>query len=331
MARFRIFTLFLLFSTISIAAPLKVVTTLHVLADIAKAVGGSHVEVRALAGANQDPHFIQPTPTLMKQARTADLFIDIGLDLELWADKVVEGGGNPRIQHGQNGRVHASHGISVLEVPKHLTRNLGDVHPYGNPHIWLDPLHVRKMASNISSALVAVDPIHAVDYKANLVAYQNKLDQALFGDKVIQALGLEKTLRLAERHALYDFLKRKGKLELLGGWYKKAVKLRGQKMVTYHKTWAYFAKRFGISIPATLEEKAGIPPTAKYRDHVVELMRLSKIKLIVEAIFYDSRAANFIAEKTGARVVELPIDVNGLPGIKNYFDLMDVCLDKMLK
>src|SRR5688572_2731979 len=163
--------LLLLVSIISLsasAAPLKVVATLPVLADLARKVGGEFVEVSSLAQPNQDPHFVIPTPTLMKKTRKADVFIENGLSLELWAQKVVDGTDNRRIRIGQPGRIVASRGIATLEVPHVNSRALGDVHPGGNPHVWLDPELAKKMAKNISEGLSAVDPEHAPQYAIKL-------------------------------------------------------------------------------------------------------------------------------------------------------------------
>src|SRR5262249_34299565 len=128
--------------------PLEVVTTLGVLASLASEVGGTRVHAEALADPRQDPHYVEPKPTLMQKARAADLFIEVGLQLELWGEKVASGSGNPKIQMGQPGRVVASTGVQTLELPAVLSREWGDVHPYGNPHVWLDPLNAKTMAEN---------------------------------------------------------------------------------------------------------------------------------------------------------------------------------------
>src|SRR5687768_10425188 len=140
---------------------LEVVATTGVLASIAQAVGGERVEVQALADPRQDPHFVEPRPTLMQRARGADVFVEVGLQLELWAQKVVDGSGNARIQSGQPGRVVAAQGLHTLELPASLSREWGDVHPSGNPHVWLDPLNAGALADNIAAGLARVDPAHA--------------------------------------------------------------------------------------------------------------------------------------------------------------------------
>src|SRR5262245_37452933 len=179
--------------------PLEVVTTLGVLADLAREVGGAHVHAEALADPRQDPHYVEPRPTLMQKARAADLFIEVGLQLELWADKVASGSGNTRIQTGQPGRVIASAGVQTLELPAVLSREWGDVHPYGNPHVWLDPLNAKTMAENIAKALQAVDAAHASDYQQNLERFQQRIDEALFGPELIAEVGGRQLTRLARQ------------------------------------------------------------------------------------------------------------------------------------
>ncbi|MEE9271643.1 MAG: metal ABC transporter substrate-binding protein, partial [Candidatus Krumholzibacteria bacterium] len=222
---------------------LNVVTTLSVLEYIAGEVGGTRTSAQSLSDPRQDPHFVQPRPTLMKKTRQADVFVEVGLQLELWAQKVIDGAGNPRIQAGQPGRVVASNGISTLELPGILSREWGDVHPYGNPHVWLDPVNVKRMGANIADAFTSVDPEHADHYAGKLATFNARVDSALFGAELVANVGAAKLTRLAQRGRLFEYLADKGLAGELGGWLKKAEPLRGQKIVTYHKTWVYFARR----------------------------------------------------------------------------------------
>ena len=191
----RLFVLLFVFlvSGTSYAGPasskLYVVTTLPILKDIAENIGQEFVKVESLAEPNQDAHFVQPKPTLMKKVSKADVFIELGLSLELWGQKIIDSVGNVRIQSGQPGRIIASNGVSTLEVPQILSRDFGDVHPQGNPHIWLDPLHVKKMAENIKIGFSNVDPAHEAIYAKNLLSYQTKIDVALFGEKLVNEVG----------------------------------------------------------------------------------------------------------------------------------------------
>jgi ABC-type Zn uptake system ZnuABC Zn-binding protein ZnuA len=320
---------------ILLAAPspepkLRVVTTLGVLASLAHEVGGERVDVEALANPQQDPHFVQPRPTLMEKARAADVFIELGMQLELWAQKVVEGSGNPHIQPGQPARVVASTGITALELPRELSREWGDVHPYGNPHIWLDPLNAKDMAANIAQGLEAVDPAHKDEYEANLKRFQERVDEALFGAELVKQVGGKMLTRQARQGRLSEWLAQKQLDKSLGGWLARAAPLAGRPVVTYHKSWIYFAERFGLKIPIEIEEKPGIPPSARHRDAVVELIKAQKVKSVLHEVYYDEGAANYLATETGVHKVIVPIDVGAEAGVKDYFALVDLWIDKLL-
>jgi len=320
---------------ILLAAPspepkLRVVTTLGVLASLAHEVGGEHVDVEALANPQQDPHFVQPRPTLMEKARAADVFVELGMQLELWAQKVVEGSGNPHIQPGQPARVVASTGITALELPRELSREWGDVHPYGNPHVWLDPLNTKDMAANIAAGLEAIDPAHKPDYEANLKRFQDRIDEALFGPELVKQVGGRMLARQARGGRLSEYLVQKKYAELLGGWLARAAPLAGRPAVTYHKSWVYFAERFGLKIPIEIEEKPGIPPSARHRDAVVALIKAQQVRTVLHEVFYDQGAADYLASETGAHKAIVPIDVGAEAGAKDYFALVDLWIDRLL-
>jgi zinc/manganese transport system substrate-binding protein len=137
---------------------LAVVATLPVLGALAREIGGDRIAVEVLSHPDQDPHYVQPRPTLMKKVRKADVFIELGLGMEIWAQKVVDGAGNPRVALGQPGRIVASAGVVTIDRPTNVSRALGHIHPQGNPHIWLDPLRSRRMASTIAAGLARVAP-----------------------------------------------------------------------------------------------------------------------------------------------------------------------------
>ncbi len=282
---------------------IEVVTTLTVLSDLVQSVGGDSVHVVTLADPSQDPHFVQPRPTLMKRSREADLFVEVGLQLELWAQKVIDGAGNPGILLGQSGRVISSKGVPTVQKPEVLSRAAGDIHPYGNPHIWLDPVRVRKMAENIKDGLDRVNPKEVKRNEEKLNALLDKLDTALYGEKLIKALGSRKLNRLARQEKLFPYLERKELIQDLGGWLALFLPLRGKKIVTYHKTWDYLAARFGFEIALTLEEKPGIPPSARHRDRVIQTMKDSGIKTILMATYYDRKVADAVAREVGAEVI----------------------------
>jgi len=326
----RFFALLVIFAIpLWASKPLQVVTTLPILQSIAKAIGGADVEVKSLGRPGQDPHFIQPGPDLWKKTRKADVLIEIGLNLELWAQKVVDESGNLKVRNGQPGRIVASAGIAVVDVPKVLSREFGDVHPDGNPHIWLDPIRVKKIAANIARGFSLVDPTHRDTYNLNLQSFQKRIDEALFGEQLVREVGGEKLTRECEAGNLFRYLKDKKLESKLGGWFKKAAPLRGQKIVTYHKSWSYFADRFGFTVPTEIEEKPGISPSLKYRDEVIALVKQDNVKTLVVDSYYDRSAADYIAGKTGARVIQVPIDVGYVKVAGDYFSLIDYLLDQL--
>ncbi len=170
----------------------KVACTLPTIEALVHEVGGDKVEAFSLAAGDQDPHFVSPTPSLMKRVREADLLLEIGMQLEMWADEVANGSGNPRIFRGAVGRVALAGGIPKLEVPETLTRAQGDIHPEGNPHLWLDPIRAKMLAANVAAALKKADPEDSAYFDNRLKDFQQRIDRAFFGD-LVNATGLLRT------------------------------------------------------------------------------------------------------------------------------------------
>ena len=311
----------------------KVVVTLPTLKALTDEVGGNRVDVIALAKGDQDPHFVTPTPVLMQRTRQADLFIENGFSLELWADQVANGSGNTKIFRGTPGRIVAGSGISALEIPAVLTREMGDIHPQGNPHVWLDPLLAKVEAGNIAEALKSVDPAGASTYESRKAEFFRRIDTALFGPELLKLVGIQKLTRLAWSRELYPFLEN-NKVEgqplaaKAGGWVKAAEPLRGIKAYEFHRVWVYFARLFGIQLVGTIEERPGIPPGPQHLMQITERIKSDKIPLIMVDNFYDPAQPNNIARQTGAKVVLLPNQVEGEHGVKTYFDLMDHVIAK---
>jgi zinc/manganese transport system substrate-binding protein len=308
------------------APPVRVVTTLDFLARLTRDVGGDAVDVTALVDGRQDPHFVEPRPTLMQRAREADLFVEVGLDLELWADKVVEGSGNARIQRGRPGRVVASLGLPTLELPAELSREWGDVHPSGNPHVWLDPLLAIDMAANIAEGLAAVDPARAERYRQGLEALRADLGQRLFGARLVAEVGAAKLARMARQGRLEAYLEERELAHLRGGWLADAAPLSGRPIVSYHRTFTYFAARFGLRVPIQIEDKPGIPPSGRQRDRVLEVLRAEGVRTLLLERFYERGAADWLAEKSGASVQPVAIDTGEALGLESYAALIDALL-----
>ena len=313
----------------------KVACTLPSVEAIVREVGGDKVETFSLAAGDQDPHFVSPTPSLMKKVRGADMLFEIGMQLELWADQVADGSGNSRIFKAGAGRVQVSTGIPKLEVPSSLSRAQGDIHPEGNPHLWLDPVRAKMMADNVAKALKAADPANAAYYDGRLKAFQKKVDKALFGDELLKVVGSKKLSRLALDGKLGDFLashdyQGKKLSALAGGWLAKAAPLRGQKVIEFHKVWSYFASTFGFELVGTIEEKPGIAPGPRHVTDTVAKVKASKVKLILVDNFYDPALPRRIAKEGGAKAVVLPNQVRGEKGVNDYFSLMNHVIDAMV-
>ncbi len=316
------------------AQTIKVVTTLPTLKALVEEVGGDRVDVVALSRGDQDPHFVTPTPVLMRRTREADLFIENGFTLEQWADEVVNGSGNSKIFRGTSGRVTAAEGIAALEIPSVLSREMGDIHPQGNPHVWLDPLRAKILATNIANALKRVDPENAGYYESRKEGFHGRIDQALFGEELLNLIGISKLTRLAWTGQLHEFLESnsfRGEplLAKAGGWLAQARALNGTQMYEVHKVWVYFAQLFGMELSGTIEERPGIPPGPQQTRQVTTRIKAESIPLILVDNFYDPALPNHIARETGARVIVLPNQVEGEPGIDTYFELIDYLISRI--
>ena len=313
---------------------ITVVCTLPTLKALTEEVGGDRVDVIALAKGDQDPHFVTPTPVLMRRTREATLFIENGFSLELWGDEVVNGSGNSKIFRGNPGRVVASTGISALEIPSVLTREMGDIHPQGNPHVWLDPLLAKIEADNIAEALKHADPSGASYYDQRKADFDHRLDVAMFGDELLKLVGIQKLTRLVWTGDLQNFLSTNkiGGQPLsakAGGWIKEAAPLNGTKAYEFHKVWVYFARAFGLKLVGTIEERPGIPPGPQHVRQITQQIKDEKIPLILVDNFYDPALPNNIARETGAKVVIIPNQVEGETTVKTYFDLMNHLIKEM--
>jgi ABC-type Zn uptake system ZnuABC Zn-binding protein ZnuA len=311
---------------------IKVVTTLNFLSAIAKEVGGEHVEVVALANPKQDPHYVTPTPRMNETTRGADLFIENGLTLDLWAKNVLDASGNPKIQPGNPGHLVASINVPVRELPTEISRSWGDIHPQGNPHIWLDPLNAKIIADNIADRLKSLDPTHGQDYTDRTEQFKNRIDEDMFGASLLKAIGSKAgdiLTRKMRNDGLDEWLKSKNLYSKLGGWVGTIAPIKGSKIVTYHKTYVYFASRFGFNVVAELEEKPGIPPPPQRRDEIIAQMKREGVKVILNDNFYSLEASEYVAAKTGAKVIVTYIDVSATDEINTYEKLIQYLVENL--
>jgi ABC-type Zn uptake system ZnuABC Zn-binding protein ZnuA len=317
---------------------LKVVATLPDYAWVAEQIGGDFVEVHAIARGNQDAHFVRPRPSYSVLLRNADLFISTGLDLELWVPTLLDSAGNPHVLEGAPGYVAAWPGIELLDVPATLSRSEGDVHIYGNPHIHTDPLNMVSVARNVLAGLRKIDPARAEEYEANEKALEERLYRRLFGDELVDLMGGETLARLAKAGKLHGFLESKEYprgsghtlADRLGGWLKQAEPLRGRRIIGYHKNWIYFTTRFGLEVVGHVEPKPGIPPTPRHVEKIIDLIRDENIRVIFTANYFDPAKPEIIAERTGARVVIVPMGSGGEAGVESYEDLIDTWLTRLV-
>ncbi len=313
---------------------IQVVATLSVYADIAQYVGGDKVEVKYIVRGDQDAHFIRPRPSYAAWLARADLFIDTGLDLELWAPSLVDKSGNARIRSGQPGYVAAAAGVHMLDVPSAADRSQGDVHIYGNPHIHTSPLNAKIIAENIAIGLSRISPENKEYFQQRLEAFKQEIDRRLFGQTLIDMLGSDLLTELAASGQLIDFLKQnefQGKplIDLLGGWMKAMLPLHGQSLVAYHKNWIYFTTLFGLNIKGYVEPKVGIPPSARHVDELIRLMERENIRVILAANYFDERKVREIAERVGATPVIVPMGIMEGSEADTYFHLIDLWIREL--
>jgi zinc/manganese transport system substrate-binding protein len=316
------------------AGKVKVVATIGSYGDIVKKIGGDRVSVTTFVKGNEDPHFVRPKLSFSEKLAEADLFIDSGLDLELWVPALEDTAGNKKIMSGGIGYVSASHGIQLLEVVPVQDRKEGDIHIYGNPHVYNSAVNLFKIAENITTGLKKVDPAGKDVYAKNLEAFEKKLAEKIYGKALVDALGRKTLNKLAAKGKLIDFLEKEtyeGKplVDLLGGWMKQALPLRGKKVVCYHKNWAYFEKEFGLKVVDFIEPKPGLPPTTKHVKKIVDTMKKEGIKVVLAASYYDKPKVESVADKVGAKAVIVDISPTGKKGSEDVFAVIQTILDRL--
>jgi ABC-type Zn uptake system ZnuABC Zn-binding protein ZnuA len=281
--------LFSLLPTTAAAKKLIVVTATTDLAALAREVGGDHINMESIAKGYQDPHFVEAKPSFLLKLRQADMLITVGLQLEIgWLPPLITQSGNPRIQVGGSGYLDASQFAEILEIPTGVvTRAMGDVHPLGNPHYWLDPDNGRRVARGIAEKFGELDPPDAVYF------------QQRFQD-------FDKRLSAAEQK-----------------WDAEMAPYRGRKIVTYHNSITNFAKHFHLEVIGYVEPRPGIPPTPSHTFDLIGLMKRENCKLVLVEPYFDLKTPNSIGAATGAKVLVYLPSVGGEKQVTNYFELFD--------
>ena len=309
-------------------AVVKVVTTLSSYASIAQSVGGDRVEVHSISRGDEDAHFVKPKPSFALLLKDADVFVTTGLDLELWAPTLVDKSGNRQIFDGQDGFVSASQGVPLLDIPAGADRSAGDVHIYGNPHIFTSPLNAKVIAANIAAGLERVDPASADTYRANLASFQQEIDHRMFGEQLVEALGGRVLDDLARQGRLVAFLESQTlgdqpMIEFLGGWLGTALAFRDQKIVAYHKNWTYLTGLLQLDVVDFVEPKPGIPPSAKHVHDLIEEIDSLRLRVLLAANYFSRQKVEAIAERTGITAIRVPMGP-GAEGVEDYFQLVDL-------
>jgi ABC-type Zn uptake system ZnuABC Zn-binding protein ZnuA len=270
-------------------AAIKVVATTEDLAALTREVGGDRVEVESLARGYQDPHFVEPKPSFILKLHSADLLVVVGRELEIgWLPPLITQSRNSRIQLGAPGYLDASLTVKILEIPTgQITRAMGDVHPQGNPHYWLDPNNGLLIAQEIQKKIAQLSPKDASYFTSRYADFEKRIKEAI------------------------------------GRWRTAVAPFKGLKVVTYHRSWPNFADEFGVDVIGYVEPKPGIPPSPSHTLELIEDMKRQGVKIVLVEPYFDLKTPNAIARATGAKVLVMPPSVGGVKEIKTYFDLFD--------
>jgi zinc/manganese transport system substrate-binding protein len=270
------------------AEKLRVVTSTTDLKALTEVVTGDLAEVDALARPNQNAHDLEVRPSLMIKVRRADALIVNGLELDGWADVVAQGANNSNVIPGAAGRIDASRGLNVLEVPKtRVDRSMGDIHPQGNPHYTLDPGMAPAVTQNIVDGLARIAPQHRAAFERNRQQFLASLEEAM------------------------------------GRWAKALEPYKGAGVVVSHAQWIYFLTRFSLVQVGTIEERPGIPPTANHLVKLISLMKEDKTKVIVAEPWSDLKLIERVAQDAGAQAAVLASAVGAMKATDTYVATID--------
>ena len=297
---------------------------------------GDRGTVTSIANGDENPHYVQPKPSFVPTLSQADLFVTTGLDLELWVPALLDKANNTKVTEGGPGYVAAYAGIDLLDIPTSFSRAQGDIHVYGNPHIWTDPMNAVQIARNILTGLRRVSPENAEYFSGREKDFEDRIYRALFGDELVKLLGAQPLADLNRQGKLFDFLKSRQYqgaplMDRLGGWLKQAMPFRGKSVACYHKEWDYFSREYGLPCIDYIEPKPGIPPTPGHVLEVINEMRERHIQVLLSTNYYDHNQVLEVAHKTGAKAVIVPSNTNGAPGINSYFDLMNLWITELAR
>jgi zinc/manganese transport system substrate-binding protein len=280
--------LLLLLCPLIAQAKINVVATLPDLGSLAREIGKDKIEIVVLGKPKDDPHFVEARPDFVTSLHNADVLIDGGAGLEVsWLPPLLQKARNPKLDIGKPGRVQASQGIRLMNIPTSMTHAASDTHPNGNPHFTVDPVIAKAVAQRIAKSFMAVDPPNAAFYDANYKKFETAIDTKL-------------------------------------QWWRGALQLfQDQHVVAYHDSWPYFAHRFGLKIDIFLEPRPGSPPSPSHLTEVIQKMKKNRVKLVLVEPYQDRRIAEKIARATDASVIDLSQFPGGIPGTDNYASLIN--------
>lgn len=276
-------------------AALKVLATSADWAALVNELGGDKVNVYAATTAFQDVHRVDAKPSLVARARSADLIVATGAELEVgWLPVLLQESGNSRIQPGSPGYFEAARQLRLLEIPASVDRSMGDVHPDGNPHVQLDPHNIAAVARALTTRLAALDAPNAAFYLARGSDFQQRWQQAITR------------------------------------WEQQAARLKGVGVVVIHRDQSYLIQWLGLREIAAIEPKPGVPPSSAYLAALVTRLEADPPKMILRNAYNDPKASDWLADRVHAPVVLLPFSVGGTDGAKDLFGLFDDTLNRLL-
>jgi zinc/manganese transport system substrate-binding protein len=276
-------------------AAIKVLATTADWGALVAELGGDRVNVYTATGALQDVHRVDARPSLVARARTADLLIANGAELEAgWLPVLVRESGNRRIQPGSPGYFEAASQVALLEKPARLDRALGDIHPQGNPHIQLNPRNVARVARALTARLAEVDAANAEYYRQRGADFDARWTAAI------------------------------------ARWEHRAAPLKGVPVVVMHRDQVYLCNWIGLKEAAAIEPKPGVPPSAGYLGQLVAQLSAAPARMILRNAYNDPKAADWLSQRTKTPVVMLPYSVGGTAEAKDLFSLFDDTLDRLL-
>ena len=264
----------------------RIVSSTTDIADIVKIIGGDHVAVTSIARGNQDPHYVEILPSYMLKVRKADIYFMVGMELDLWAQQIIDGSRNRKVMV-----VDCSVEINKMEVPTgQIDASMGDIHRFGNPHYWLDPVNGKLIARMVAEKLINHDSKNAEQYQSNLTQFENDLNSAI------------------------------------SMWTKRFSDLREKNIIFYHNSWPYFSKRFGLITVGFLEPKPGITPSPSQLNQVINQIKENEIEVVASESYFSDRAPKFIESKTNVRTVKLAQSVGAIEGADSYINLFETNL-----